>query len=79
MVISTAVAYGVLFSVGLLVLAAFAFVFWRLERAPERTEEDRPPPPLGWPISPEASAALRPVRRRAAASRPDRSEARRPT
>jgi hypothetical protein len=43
MVISTGVAYGVLFSVGLLVLAAFAFVLWRFERAPEPTEEDRPP------------------------------------
>jgi hypothetical protein len=67
MFFSTSVAYGVLFSIGLLVLAGFALVFWWRERAPEHTEEERLPPPLGWPISPEASAALRPVRRDAAA------------
>ena len=70
MVISSAVAYGVLFSIGLLVLAAFALVFWRLERAPEHTEEHRPPPPIAWPISPEASAALRPL----APGRPRRAQ-----
>jgi hypothetical protein len=70
MVISTSVAYGALAVVGLLILAGFFLVFWRLEHAPERTAEDPPPLLLGWPISPEASAALRPVRRRAAASRP---------
>jgi hypothetical protein len=78
MVISTSVAYGALAVVGLLILAGFFLVFWRLEHAPERTAEDQPPL-LGWPISPEASAALRPVRRRAGASRPDRPEPRRPT
>jgi hypothetical protein len=73
MAITNALAYGALATVGFLILLAFVFVFWRLERAPRHTEEDRPPLPLGWPVSPEASAALRPVRRRAAASRPDRS------
>jgi len=79
MVIPSAVAYGVLFSVALLVLAACAFVFWWRERVPKHTDKHRPPPPIAWPISPEASAALTPVKPRAAASRPDRSEAHRPT
>jgi hypothetical protein len=73
MAIPNALAYGALATVGFLILLAFVVVFWRLERAPRRTEEDRPPPPIAWPISPEASAALRPGRRRAAASRPDGS------
>lgn len=74
MVIPNAVAYGVLASIGLLVLVAFLVVFMRLERRPpKRIEHDQPARPLGWPISPEPSAALRPVRSRAAASRPDRS------
>jgi hypothetical protein len=67
---SSALAYAVLTTIGFLILLASVLVFWRLERAPERTAEDQPPPPIAWPISPEASAALRPVRRRAAASRP---------
>ena len=75
---SSGLAYAVLATVGFLILLASVLVFWRLERAPEPTEEDRPPLPLGWPISPEASAVLRPGRRRAAASRPDRPEAHRP-
>jgi hypothetical protein len=61
MVIPSAVAYGVLLSVGLVVLVAFLVVFMRLERAPKRIEEDRPPMPLGWPTIPhEASAASAP-------------------
>lgn len=78
MVIPVAVAYGVLFSIGLLVVAAFALVFWWRERVPTPFVKDRPPP-IAWPISPEASATHRPVRPRAAASRPYRSEPRRPT
>ena len=73
MVIPSGVGLGVLVSVGLLVLVAFIIVFMRLQRAPKPIEENRPPPPLGWPISPEASAALKPPRSSAAASLPDRS------
>ncbi len=64
MVIPSAVAYGVLTSVGLVILLAFVVVFMRLERAPKRLEEDRPPTPLGWAIAPETSAAspVTPVR-----------------
>ena len=76
---SSAVAYAVLATVGFLILLASVLVFWWLEGAPERTAEDQPPPLLAWPISPEASAVLRPGRRRATASRPDRPEPRRPT
>ena len=49
MVIPNAVAYGVLVSVGLVVLVAFLVIFMRLERAQKRIEEDRPPMPVGWP------------------------------
>jgi hypothetical protein len=73
MAITNALAYGALATVGFLILLAFVLVFWRLERAPKPTEKDRPPPPIGWPVSPEASAALRSGRSRAATSRPDRS------
>ncbi len=76
MVIPNAVAYGVLASVGLLILLAFVVVFMRLERAQKRIEEDRPPMPLGWPtISSEASATspVKPGRSRTASSRPDGS------
>jgi hypothetical protein len=45
MVIPNAVAYGVLASVGLVILLAFVVVFMRLERAPKRIEADRPPYP----------------------------------
>ncbi len=38
MVIPNAVAYGVLASVGLLILLAFVVVFMRLERAQKRIE-----------------------------------------
>ena len=62
MVIPGAVAYGVLLFVGLVILVVFVFVFTRLERAPKRIDEDRPPTPVGWPTAPEASAAS-PVRR----------------
>jgi hypothetical protein len=79
MALSNALAYGALATIGFLILLAFALIFWRLERAPRPAEKDRPPPPIAWPISPEASAALRPARSGAAASRPNRSEARRPT
>jgi hypothetical protein len=68
MVIPNAVAYGVLASVGLLILVAFVVVFMRLERAPKRIEEmDRPPTPLGWAIPPGAvlPAGVRPVTARA--------------
>jgi len=65
MVIPSAVAYGVLVSVGLVVLVAFLVVFMRLERAQKRIEEDRPPMPVGWPIStadaaPSAPRVVRP-------------------
>ena len=61
MVIPNAVAYGVLVSVGLLILLAFVVVFMRLGRVSKRLEEDRPPMPLGWPTIPsEASAASAP-------------------
>ena len=73
MVLPNALAYGALATAGFLILLAFVIVFWRLERAPKPTEKDRPPPPIAWPISPEASAALTLVKPRAAASRPDRS------
>ncbi len=76
MVIPNAVAYGVLVSVGLLILLAFVVVFMRLERAPKRIEEDRPPMPLGWPtITPAASAAspVKPVGLRALWRRSHRS------
>jgi hypothetical protein len=75
MIIPSAVAYGVLASVGLLVLVAFVFVFMRLERAPKPTEEkDRPPTPLGWALPPGAAvpSGVKPAKLRAAASRPDR-------
>ena len=51
MVIPSAVALGVLVSVGVVVLVAFVVVFMRLEHAQKRIEEDRPPMPVGWPIS----------------------------
>ena len=65
MVIPSAVAYGVLVSVGLVVLVAFLVIFMRLERAQKRIEEDRPPMPVGWPIStadatPSAPSVVRP-------------------
>lgn len=56
MVIPNAVAYGVLVSVGVVVLVVFLVVFMRLERAPKRIEEDRSPTPVGWAIAPEADA-----------------------
>ena len=76
MVIPIAAAYGVLASVGLLILLAFIVIFMRLERAPKRIEEDRPPMPLGWPtITPAASAAspVKPVGLRALWRRSHRS------
>jgi len=75
MVIPGAVAYGVLVSVGLVVLVVFVVVFVRLERAPKRIKQDRPSMPVGWAIAPEASAAspVKLVRPRAASSRPDGS------
>ena len=65
MVIPNAVAYGVLVSVGVVVLVAFVVVFMRLDRAQKRIEEDRPPMPVGWPIStadatPSAPSVVRP-------------------
>lgn len=54
MVIPNAVAYGVLASVGLVVLVAFVVIFMRLGRAPKRIEEDRPRP-VGWAIAREAA------------------------
>ena len=65
MVIPTAVAYGVLAFVGLVVLVAFVVVFTRLERAQQRLEEDWPPMPVGWPVStadapPSAPPMVRP-------------------
>jgi hypothetical protein len=60
MVIPSAVAYGVLVSVGLVVLVVFLVVFMRLERAPKRIEEDRPPTPVGWAIAREAAAPSAP-------------------
>jgi hypothetical protein len=76
MVLPNAVAYGVLVSVGAVVLVAFLVVFMRLDRAPERLEEDRPPMPVGWPIStaqaaPAAPAVVRPAGLRAVEPRPD--------
>ena len=77
MVIPNAVAYGVLVSVGLLILLASVFVFMRLGRPPKRIEEkDRPPLPLGWPtIAPAASATspVKPVGLRALSRRSHRS------
>jgi hypothetical protein len=75
MVIPSAVAYGVLASVGLLVLVAFIVVFMRLDRAPERIEDDRPPMPLGWAIPPGAAvpSGVKPAGLPAAASRTDGS------
>ncbi len=76
MVIPNAAAYGVLASVGLLILLVFVVVFMRLERAPKRLEEDRPPMPVGWPtITPAASATspVKPVRLRALWRRSHRS------
>ena len=76
MVIPNAAAYGVLVSVGLLILLAFVVVFMRLERAPKRLEEDRPPMPVGWPtITPAASATspVKPARLRALWRRSHRS------
>jgi hypothetical protein len=71
MVIPGAVAYGVLVSVvvvvsvGVAVLVAFVVALMRLERAQKRIEEDRPPMPVGWPIStadaaPSAPRVVRP-------------------
>jgi len=65
MVIPGAVAYGILVSVGVVVLMAFVAVFMRLERAQKRIDEDRPPMPVGWPIStadaaPSAPPVIRP-------------------
>jgi hypothetical protein len=62
MVIPNAAAYGVLVSVGLLILLAFVVVFMRLERAPKRIEENRPPMPLGWPTITPATSATSPVK-----------------
>ena len=63
MVIPIAAAYGVLASVGLLILLAFVVVFMRLERTPKRIEEkDRPPMPLGWPTITPAASATSPVK-----------------
>ncbi len=62
MVIPNAVAYGVLASVGLVILLAFVVVFMRLERAPKRIKEDRPPMPLGWPTITPAASATSPVK-----------------
>ena len=76
MVIPNAVAYGVLVSVGVVVLVAFVVVFMRLERAQKRIEEDRPPMPVGWPtITPAVSATspVKPVRLRALWRRSHRS------
>jgi len=76
MVIPNAAAYGVLASVGLLILLVFVVVFMRLERAPKRLEEDRPPMPVGWPtITPAVSATspVKPVRLRALWRRSHRS------
>ena len=75
MVILSAAAYGVLGSVGLMILVAFVVVFMRLERAPKRIKENPPPTLVGWAIAPKGSAAspVRPVTSRAAASRPDGS------
>jgi hypothetical protein len=65
------VVFGVLASVGVLILVAFVVVFMRLERAPKRIEEDRSPTPVGWPISPAAAAPspARPI----TSARPDGS------
>jgi len=65
MVIPGAVAYGILVSVGVVVLMVFVAVFMRLERAQKRIDEDRPPMPVGWPIStadaaPSAPPVIRP-------------------
>lgn len=65
MVIPSAVALVVLVSVGVVVLVAFVVVFMRLEHAQKRIEEDRPPMPVGWPIStadaaPSAPPVVRP-------------------
>ncbi len=76
MVIPNAVAYGVLASVGLLILLAFIVIFMRLERAQKRIEEDRPPMPLGWPTIPSevsAPSPVKPVRLRALWRRSHRS------
>jgi len=62
MVIPNAVAYGVLVSVGVVVLVAFVVVFMRLERAQKRIEEDRPPMPVGWPTITPAASATSPVK-----------------
>ncbi len=62
MVIPSAVAYGVLASVGLVILLAFVVIFMRLERAPKRIKEDRPPMPLGWPTIPSEASAASPVK-----------------
>ena len=62
MVIPNAAAYGVLVSVGLLILLAFVVVFMRLERTPKRLEEDRPPMPVGWPTITPAASATSPVK-----------------
>jgi hypothetical protein len=62
MVIPNAVAYGVLVSVGLLILLAFFVVFMRVEGAPKRIKENRPPMPLGWPTSTPAASATSPVK-----------------
>jgi hypothetical protein len=73
MVIPNAVAYGVLVSVGLLILLAFLVVFMRPER-PKRIEEDRPPMPVGWPtITASATSPVKPVRLRALWRRSRRS------
>jgi hypothetical protein len=62
MVIPNAAAYGVLVSVALLILLAFVVVFMRLERAPKRIEDDRPPMPVGWPTIPSEASATSPVK-----------------
>jgi hypothetical protein len=75
MVITGAVAYGVLVSVGLVLFVVFVVGFMRLERAPTRVEQDRASIPVGWAIAPEASAAS-PVtlaRSGGGSSHPDRS------
>ena len=79
MVIPSAVASGVLLSIGLVVLVVFLVVFMLLARAPKPVEEDRPPMPLGWPTIPPAGAGPsapsvgRPVGLRALWRRPDAS------
>ena len=73
MVIPNAVAYGVLASVGLVILLAFVVVFMRLERTPKRIEHDRPSKPVGWPTEASATSPVKPVGLRALWRRSHRS------